>query len=54
MMPHDPPDHGHPDAHHGARRRFTATVDHLTNEYAAGSGSLVVVDDDLPSPRPCR
>jgi transitional endoplasmic reticulum ATPase len=46
-MPHDSPDHDHSHAHAHAPPRFTATVDHLTNEYAAGSRLLVVIDDAL-------
>jgi transitional endoplasmic reticulum ATPase len=47
-MPHD--DHGHDHAHHHVhthpRRRFKATVDHFSNDYASSSKLLIVVDRD--------
>ena len=45
-MPHD--DHSHDHAHHHVhthpRRRFNATVDHLSNDYVTSSKLLVAID----------
>jgi len=46
-VPHESHEHDHDHHHHHPRRRFTASVDHMANEYAAGARLLVVLDADL-------
>ena len=48
-MPHDDHSHGH-EHHHvhtHPRRRFRATVDHLSNDYASSSKLLISIDNKL-------
>jgi transitional endoplasmic reticulum ATPase len=47
-MPHEGHAHEHHDHKHAhPRRRFTATVDHLTSDYSAASRLLVAIDGKL-------
>jgi transitional endoplasmic reticulum ATPase len=48
-VPHEGHDHGHDNDHHHRhpQRRFTASVDHLANDYTAGARLRILVDPEL-------
>jgi transitional endoplasmic reticulum ATPase len=46
-VPHESHEHDHDHHHHHPRRRFSASVDHLANEYTAGARLRVLLDPEL-------